>query len=43
MMIEIPIKQVTTKTVGGLEATIDAMSPTSTDCLVGTLKTANGV
>lgn len=43
MMIEIPIKQVTTKTVGGLDATIDAMSPTSTDCLVGTLKTANGV
>lgn len=43
MMIEIPIKQVVTKTVGDLEATIDALSPTSTDCLVGTLKTANGV
>jgi len=42
-MIEIPIKQVTTKTVGGLAATIDALSPTSSDCLVGTLDTANGV
>ena len=43
MMIEIPIKQVTTKTFGGLDATIDALSPTSADCLVGTLKTANGI
>lgn len=43
MMIEIPIKQVATKTVGGFDATIDALSPTSTDCIVGTLKTANGV
>lgn len=43
MMIEIPIKQVTTKTVGGLDATIDALSPTSSDCIVGTLKTANGL
>lgn len=43
MMIEIPIKQVTTKTVGGLDATIDALSPTSSDCIVGTPKTANGL
>ena len=43
MMIEIPIKKITTKTVGGLVATIDALSPTSSDCLTGTLNTANGI
>lgn len=43
MMIEIPIKQVATKTVGGIDATIDSLSPTSSDCITGTLQTPKGV